>query len=248
MEFVLSEAKFFKSCVDAVSNLIDEGAFQVGKDGLHLRAMDPSQIAMVDFTLPKEAFERIEVEDKASIGVNLADLVKILARARPDEKLTIKIDEKESRLSLEFKGQTKRRFKMPLLDTNTTLPKEPKVAFDADVKIRGGTFKDLLRDAALLSSHVVLEAEDSRFTVEAHGDSGDMHSELEKASGELADIKVTAKSRAMFPHEYLDDISRACPDDSAISISLKNDAPVKISYGIDKAKLSYFLAPRVESA
>ena len=51
----------------------------------------------------------------------------------------------------------------------------------------------------------------------------------------------------MFPYEYLDDMTRACPDDAEAEISLKNDAPVKISYQVGKAKISYYLAPRVET-
>jgi hypothetical protein len=51
----------------------------------------------------------------------------------------------------------------------------------------------------------------------------------------------------MFPFEYLDDMTRACPDDAEMQVSLKNDAPVKISYQIGKASLAYYLAPRVET-
>ena len=29
MQLVVSDAKFFKSCIDAVSNLVDEGTFEV---------------------------------------------------------------------------------------------------------------------------------------------------------------------------------------------------------------------------
>ena len=100
MELVISDASFFKKCVDAIVNLVDEGSFVVSSDGIHLRTMDPSQIAMVDFHMPKSSFSKMDVEDKTSVGVNLADLSKILARTRQDEKLSISLDEKESKLFL----------------------------------------------------------------------------------------------------------------------------------------------------
>lgn len=249
MELVLEDAKFFKSCVDAIVNLVDEGSFEVSAKGLHLRTMDPSQIALVDFTLPSEAFRKMEVDGTATLGVNLVDLSKVLARARAVEKLSLVLDEKESnKLSLVFSGDHHRTFKLPLLDLSRASPKEPKVPFDSHVKIRGGAFKELLKDASLLSSHVSLEAGSDGFILEAHGDSGDLKAETGKSSSNIVEVASTAKSRAMFPFEYLDEMTRACPDDEVLSLELKTDAPLRISYKIGAASIAYFLAPRVETA
>lgn len=245
LELVISDASFFKKCVDAIVNLVDEGTFIVSADGLHLRTMDPSQIAMIDFVLPKTAFSKIEVDEKVGVGVNLADLSKILARTRAGEKLTVSVDEKDSKLLLEFSGGSRRHFKLPLLESSSVLPKEPKVEFDANIKIKGRHFKDILHDAGLLSSHVILQADDSEFVVEAHGDSGDLHVQTKKEG--LSGMNTKGKSRSMFPFQYLDDITRACPDEVDLSVDMKSDAPVKISYEISDAKIAYYLAPRVES-
>ncbi len=247
MHFEIKDAKFFKSCIDAISNLVDEGSFEATKDGLHLRTMDPSQIAMVDFSLPANAFRKIDVDSKASFTVNLADFAKILARTRPDESLEVILDEKDSKLHLTFTGANKRAFKMPLLDSGSTMPKEPNVPFDSTVKLQGGALKAMLQDAGLLSSHVIFTIEESGLTLEAKGDSGDLRTETAKDSGMIASVTSKHKSRAMFPYEYLGDITKACPDDSAIEMSMKNDAPVKISYSIGEASLTYYLAPRVEN-
>ncbi len=245
MELVISDASFFKKCIDAIVNLVDEGTFIVSSDGLHLRTMDPSQIAMVDFVLPKSAFSKIEVEEKTNVGVNLSDLSKILARTRAGEKLSISVDEKDSKLLLEFSGGSRRHFKLPLLESSSVLPKEPKVEFDSNIKIKGRHFKDILHDAGLLSSHVVLQVDDSEFVVEAHGDSGDLHVQTKKEG--LIAMTTKSKSRSMFPFQYLDDITRACPDETDISVDMKSDAPIKISYEINDAKIAYYLAPRVEN-
>lgn len=248
MEIVAEDARSFKQAIDAIVNLVDEGSFEISPEGVRLRTMDPSQIAMVDFHLPKDAFSKIEVADAAAFGVNLVDFSKILARARSDEKLTLSLDEKENKFVLEFMGKSKRHFRMPLIDLNAATPREPKIPFDAAIKIRGGNFKEMLKDAGLISSHVIIQAQDSEFVVEAHGDSGDLKIETKKDSESIAEMSAKSKSRAMFPFEYLDDITRACPDDEPITVELKNDAPIKLSYAVGKAKLAYFLAPRVEQA
>lgn len=248
MEFVVSDAKFFKSCIDAISNLVDEGNFELSSKGMHLRSMDPSQIAMVDFNMPRESFEKIDASETATLGVNLVDFGKVLSRSRSDEKLSVSLEEKENKFLLEFSGESKRKFKMPLLDLGGTTPKEPKIAFDSSVKIKGGAFKEMLRDAALFSSHVVLFARENDFVVEAKGDGGETSIETRKDASTMVELKTTSSARSMFPLEYLDDMTRACPDDGVLSIDMKTDLPVKISFDIGgKAMLAYYLAPRVEN-
>ena len=247
MEFVVGDARFFKQCTDAISNLIDEGTFEATSKGLSLRSMDPSQIAMVDFTLPADAFEKFSVEDKSSVGINLVDWGKVLARSRSGEKLSVSLEERESKCVLEFTGDSKRNFRMPLLDLGGATPQLPKIAFEAVVKIRSGAFKAMLHDAGLLSSHVVLHAKEGAFFVEAHGDSGDLVVETKKDSQSISEFTVHSAARAMFPFEYLDDLSKAASDDTVVEISLKNDAPVRVAYAVGKAELAYYLAPRVET-
>lgn len=247
MELKIEDAKAFKSYIDAIANLVDEGNFEVSANGIHLRSMDPSQIAMIDFLLPKEAFQSLDASDSVTLGIGLVDFGKVLARARSGETLTISLEDKENKFILEFAGDSKRRFKMPLLDLGSSTPKEPGIPFDSSVKLKGGSFKDIIRDAGLLSSHVVLSCHEDGFVVEARGDSGELVTETGKAASSIVELKSKAPSRAMFPFEYLDDMTRACPDDAVISIDLKTDAPVRISYEVGKARLSYYLAPRVEN-
>jgi proliferating cell nuclear antigen len=244
MELVVEDAKFFKQCVDAIVNLVDEGTFEASSEGLKLRTMDPSQIAMVDFSLPSAAFKKFDCGEGESVCVNLADLSKVLARTRSNESLSMSLDEKNSRLTLKFKGASTRNFKLPLLDSSSKFPREPKIAFEATVKVKGGEFKSMLRDAGLLSSHVTLKVDGDSFLVEAHGDSGDLEVESKKGKA-VSEIKGSAT--AMYPYEYLDDVTRACPDDAEITLEMKTDAPVRTSYSIEKAGLAYFLAPRVEN-
>lgn len=247
MKLVIADAKQFKQCIEAVVNLVDEGSFEINENGLHLRSMDPSQIAMVDFSMPKSGFKEFQAEG-TTLSLNLVDFLKILARSRSDEQLLLTVEEREAKCVLEFLSPaSKRNIRLPLMDLPTSSAREPKITFDTIIKMRGGTFKEMLKDAGMLSSHVVLCAEGDKFIVEAKGDSGDLHIESGKTAPNMAELTSSTKSRGMYPFEYLDNITKACPDDSIIEINLKTDAPVKISYAVGPAKLSYFLAPRVES-
>src|SRR3989304_2391782 len=53
----VSDAKLLRDMVTAISILVDEATFKIDPDGLKLRAMDPSRVAMIDFEWPKTVFK-----------------------------------------------------------------------------------------------------------------------------------------------------------------------------------------------
>lgn len=240
MDITVEDARFWKSCIDAIVNLIDEGILEVKEDGVSLKAMDPSQIAMVSFFVPKKAFVDYKAEEGEKLGLNFENLAKFLARARDKDKL--RMATADNRMALDFSGAANRSFKIPLLDLSSGPQKEPKIEFDVTVKVNGGVFKEILRDATLVSSHLVLEAGGDGFFVDAKGDAADMR------EGVAAEVSAKKPARATFPLQFLDDIARACPNDSNITLHLKTNAPIKIEYAIGDASLTYFLAPRIEPA
>jgi proliferating cell nuclear antigen len=245
-EIEVSDVKFLRGCIDAIVNLVEEGSIEIGADSVGVRAMDPSQIAMVVFNAPKSSFSAYKVGSSERVGLNFADLSKILGRARAKDKLTI--TKEENKLSLEFRGEgAKRHFSLPLLESSAGGQREPKVEHDALVKIRGGEFKEMLRDVALVSSHLTLEAKGKEFGVYAKGDSAEMDSVSEKGEKKEFEVEAKKEARATFPLQYLDDIVKACPEDGLLHLHLKTNVPVKVEYKIGPASLTYYLAPRIES-
>ncbi len=244
--FLVENAKDWKVAIDAIVNLIDEGQFEITPEGIYLRAMDPSQIAMVSFTMPKAAFVQFDAKASSKVGLNFTNLSKILARTRDGEQLGITAEDNKVALKFSSNGK-KRTFKVPMIDLAGGASREPNIAHDAIVKIVAGDLKDLLKDAALVSSHVTLEANQGGFFVDVKGDSSELKAESEKTPESTIQIEVKAPSRATFPLKYLEDITKACPDAAVLTINLKSNAPVKIEYEVAQAKVVYYLAPRIDT-
>ena len=246
-KFTVEDAKRYKNATDAIVNLIDEGIMEVREDGLFLRAMDPSQIAMVSFAMPKTAFAEFEAPTpSAKVGLNFDAIAKILSRTRGAEKL--QISQEGNKFQLKFVGQGKKRsFKVPILDMPAGVAKEPTITHDAVIKVSSSHFRESLRDATLVGSHISLEANEAGFSIEVHGDTSDLTEENEKTGAVIMEMTVTKPARATFPLQYLDDIVKACPDNSPLTIHLKTNAPLKVEYEVESAKVVYYLAPRIDS-
>ncbi len=93
MELVLEEADTFKRSIDAISVLINEAEFIVDDKGVSLKATDPSQISMVDFSFKKEAFKEYRIDGTVKIGVDLNQLSRLVARAKTKDELLLKIED-----------------------------------------------------------------------------------------------------------------------------------------------------------
>ncbi len=246
MEIKIDDARYWKNCVDSIVNLVDEGTFTVAKEGISLKAMDPSGISMVSFFMPNKAFSKYDIEKSTQIGLNLENFDKILASARSNEQLVMK--ESDNKLLIEFIGQnSRRRYKLPLIDVKKEVEKEPKIDFEATVEVKSEMFKEILKDATLLSTYIGFRAEKDSFFVIAKGDAGELEEEHASNADIIKKLEVSKPSNATFNLDYLQRMISACPQNSSIVLSLKTEEPIRIDYKIGDASISYYLAPYMES-
>lgn len=246
MRLVIQEAPALKAAIDSIVCLVEEGQFEVKADGLHLKAMDPSQISMVSFTMPKEAFVEYNVPEEMKIGTDIGQLSNVLARGKKGEKAELSIE--EGRLVVRFFGEKhKRTFKVPLIETGDRVQREPKIEFKNTARIKADAFKETLKDAKLVSSHVRLALSEAQLVVDVRGENGDVKAEFDKGSAELPELTAEGGARATFPLQYLEDMVKATSASSIITINLETDRPLRLGYDIEGAKVVYFLAPRIET-
>lgn len=240
---VIEDTKSWKASIDAIAVLIDEGTLQLKKDGVKLRAMDPSQIAMVDFFMPKGSFEKYEIDKDMSIGIDFAELNKVTKRAKFEDKIELSLDK---RLNITFKGTTTRKFSLAIIESSSTPPKEPTIDFAADLKLNANTFKEVLKDAELVSNHVSLGIDKGLgFGVRADGDTGSVNVEFGEDNILNLDVKEGAKST--FSLDYLKNMLSAADTGTVVELKMKTDSPLRLDYAIGNNRVIYYLAPRIES-
>ncbi len=247
MELVLERAADLQRSIEAIAVLIDEAEFLADEKGLTLKATDPSQISMVDFLLEKKAFKKFDVKQGTRIGLDLDYLRQIMSRAKAGDQLTIGLADNDNRLHVRFKGIGTRNFQVPLIDISSAELPNPKIEFDAVVKLKAPVLQDALKDASLISSHVSIGVAKDRFFVKADSSKGNLHNETEKDKKNLVELNASKEVSSMFPLDYLQDMLKAASSETVVELKLKNNAPVELNYQIGDAQITYLLAPRIES-
>ena len=245
----ISDARLWKNLLGAISTLIEEADFNATPEGIKLRSMDPSHVAMVDFEWQKTAFEEYTCMEPTKIRVNIASMLKLLKRVGSDEILETLYDDKTRKLNLTLKGKMMRKFTMPTLDPAQEEVPTPKITFNARVKLTTATFRDIIEDVQAVSDNVRLEAAPEKLTAAATTELSSAVIELDKGSETLLELDVKEPSKATFNLNYLSEITKAAASTAEIvTVEFSSNMPIRLEFDIpQQGRLLYYLAPRIEA-
>ncbi|MEE9612643.1 MAG: proliferating cell nuclear antigen (pcna) [Desulfatiglandales bacterium] len=241
----LADPKLLKYYIDAISNMIDEAGISVSEDGLKLRAMDPAHVALVDFEVQKDAFDEFQVGEPLVLGVDLERFNTVLKRAGATDKLQLELSDEGNALKIKFGDTTRRVFELPLIEVSEEEQKVPSLEFPCELELDPKIISEGIKDAEIISDHVTLRMEDDALIIEAKGDLGNVVVNIGKDDAIAFTSK--AKVKSMFSIEYLKDMIKASDVASTVKISLGENIPIKMDFLSPSARLSFLLAPRIES-
>lgn len=244
----MGDAKLLRDMITAISTLIDEATFDITTDGIKLRAMDPSRVAMVDFAWPKTVFDEYVCSEAMKMCVNISEMLKLLRRAGRDESVELSFDEKTGRLQMTIRGKYVRTFNMPTLEAMEEEVPTPKITFNVRVKTTTEGLRQAIEDASLVSDHVRVEVDQNKMLMRATGDLMGATIELKRGSDALLELEAKEPSKATFSLSYLSEIVKASAATSDIAtIEFSTDMPVRLDFQQPKeGKLTFYLAPRIE--
>jgi len=245
----VADAKLLRDMITSISILVDEATFKLDPEGMKLRAMDPSRVAMVDFEWPKTVFEEYMCTEPTKMCINISELLKLLKRAGKDEVVELSLDEKTSRLQLKITGKYARNFTMPTLEASEEEVPTPKLTFNVKAKTTTQGLSQAIEDAQLVSDHVRIEADAEKIVFNAAGDLMGATITLQKGSDTLLDLEIKEPAKSTFSLSYLSEIIKTASATSDIAtMEFSTDMPIKIDFQQTKeGKLTFYLAPRIET-
>jgi proliferating cell nuclear antigen len=232
----------------AIAILVDEATFHLNTDGVQLRAMDPSRVAMIDFQWPKTIFDEYQCDQPQKMCINITELLKLIRRTSKDETIELTLTPETPKLRITITGKYTRTFNMPTLEPQEEEVPTPKVTFKTTAKTTTDGLRQAIEDAQLVSDHVKIEADGEKLVLNATGDLMGANIELKKGSDALLDLQTQEPAKATYSLSYLAEIVKAASATSEIAtLQFANDMPIQIDFHQPKeGKLTFYLAPRIE--
>jgi proliferating cell nuclear antigen len=246
MKLTLAEPKYLKDSISIISELVTEAKFKITPNAMELVAMDPANVAMIIFKLLSSCFTEYDVKKEIDLSIDLNNLKQILRRAGTNDMLTMELD--DNMLKVTLKGKNKRTFSLPLIESEGREQRVPELSFPASVKTSTSIFNNAIEDIDIVAESVTFEVEKKVFIIKGESDLSKAQIEINADDETNITVDTNDKIKAKYSVEYLKkmiDASKLCDN---VVIQFNKDYPLKLDYTVvDKLKLSFVLAPRVEN-
>ena len=255
------DANVLRECIESITAIVDEGKLRIAEDGLKLWAVDPANVAMVSFELQSDAFDEFRfaakeaepgaevegtTESKAEteIGIDFVKLLGILGIGGREE-VELELDEHAQKL---FTRMGSLAYTISLLDPSSLRkePKVPELEFPVQVIIETEEFRRTIRAAEKIGDHIVLGVDGEVFYMEAEGEMDKLRLGLRKEQL----IHLTPGTlHSLYSLDYISAMSKGMSHAENITLNLGKDYPLQIEFEVakGKGKVSYLVAPRIES-
>ncbi|MCH8873207.1 proliferating cell nuclear antigen (pcna) [candidate division KSB1 bacterium] len=239
MKLTLAEPKYLKESITIISDLVNEARFKINKDAIELVAMDPANVAMVNFKIPKSSFSQFEVE-KEVLGINLDNLKQILRRCGSGSSLII--EKKENLLSIHIQDRIKRNFTLNLIEIESEERDLPELEFSSLVEMNSVDLITSIEDCNIVADACSFIIKDGKFIIEAKS----LNSAMSEFSGDEAKIEAE-NCKAKYSLEYLQKFMKGAKLCEKSVLRFAEEHPLRIDFKTPEMELSFILAPRVET-
>ena len=236
----LDDVKLLADAVSIISEVVNEVRIKILEDGMSIVAVDPANVALVIYKLPKESFSEYTAGNEVW-GVNLEDLKRILKRASSSSSVVF--EQEDNKLKLSIFDKIKRVFTLALINVETEDKDIPELSFVARVELNSNDFSKAIEDAEIVADACTLIAKENMFFVEGSGSLSSARAEFSSAT----DVEISGTGRAKYSLEYMMKFIKASKTSDRVVVSFSDDYPLRLDFPGEKMGIGFILAPRVEN-
>lgn len=253
----LEQSVTLKKLLESVRDLIDQANFDCSADGISLQAMDTSHVSLVTMSLRSQAFEMFRCDRPLSLGINMANICKVLKCAQNDDSVKIQADD-EGADSAEFMfensaGDRVAHFQLKLMDIDSEHMDVPEDEYQAVIQMPSSEYRRIFTDLSVIGETVTIEAckQSVSFTVEGDIGEGSLNvtqSDAADDSKEAVSISVKEPIKMTFPGRYLVMFTKAVPVSKQVSLCLQEGRPLAVEFTLpeEHGYVRYYLAPKLD--
>ncbi|WIA10126.1 hypothetical protein OEZ86_000290 [Tetradesmus obliquus] len=252
----LTQGGLLKKLVEAVKDLVTDGNFEATEAGISLQAMDTSHVCLVALQLRGDGFENFRCDRNVTLGIQLANLSKLLKCAGNDDIITLKADDQPDVITMTFEDPKTERFadfSLKLMDIDSEHLGIPETEYSATIRMPSAEYARICKDLSSIGETVVISATKEGVKFSTSGDVGTAN--ITVRSNTAADLKPEQQTTVelgepvalTFALRYLNSFAKAASLASQVQLSMTKDLPVVVEFTIsDMGHLKFYLAPKID--
>jgi proliferating cell nuclear antigen len=244
------DARVWRYALAAVADLVDIGAVGVTSEGLMIRAMDPSHVALIEFHVPSAGFEVFDAEGEVNIPVSFEDFSKILKRASKRDELALEYDGQRFWVELITPQGIGRRFSIPML-SSSAVEKVPELKIDFPVrsKMYPQAFYSAYKVFSEVGEVITFSSTPEGLRISGSSETAEAEIILTLEGGGLLEHQHSGGDveKASYTIDYFDKVAKASSIAEETSIAFGTDRPCEVALSMPRgARLVLYVAPRSE--
>lgn len=234
------------NAVSAISSLVDEATFEVNRDGIFFRGMDPSHIAFIDIFLSKNdfGFYNVSLEQGIKFGIRVDEVKKILKKTHASP-LDIYISTTSNLLTFEFDNM---KIQSRLIESSQSSTHLPKLSFDTSMRLSRRVINQILSIEELGYEFLRLISGPESLTLESNNGLANLEARIPNDDGRLSVLEFKQESKAVYSLDYITKLLKSQISLDFIKGEFSSNMPLRLTVHLGKTGNSwihFYLAPQV---
>jgi len=252
--FSLGDYTTFGNFARLLKGVVEEATLLIDQAGVHISHMDQQHVCLVDIELPSDGIPVFSYDsnEPSRVAFRVVDLVKLIPLVSKIDDVVVSILDRDN-ATVTLKGNRNRTFVTHLIEPSALVP-IPKVTLTQKMTFVRSTFLQVLHDANAVSDALTITADRQFVRFTAKSDEGAYEQVFEAGKDiELIQLLATGPFSITYSTSYLLGAldEKILKDVGAVTLNMDNKAPlcaeVSLSSLFPRAKVHFWLAPRVQS-
>ena len=231
MELKIDDLSLFKAIFRGITRFTDVARFDITKNGVRIRSIDPHDFCYVDIKLSPSFFSGFNWEsEKFSREAEIGKLKQVIAKITKEKKLNLDIRKKN--IALNFINNEKTRYELDWLeDEEFNLPEPNNLDYDAEITIPSKEFLEIINEASSVSREIFFRIEDGKF-VAGSEEGGFSYRKTINLSGQVFEPfknKIPKKDvKTWTILDYLKTVSEMVTQCGEVKLGLSDELPLRM--------------------
>lgn len=255
LEIWTDKPQSIRGLLEALKDLLDECNIVFDSNGMRIKAVDGSQVALVHVRLDKDNFNKYYIDRELSIGINIGGLHKLLKTVDTSDVLKMYVTKDDKyKLHIQVENSVKNsvlKFTHNVLDIDDDEVEIPEVKFDNIITMPSVELHNYCRLMSNIGKFVEFKSVGDELFISCKGDSTVMDATL-RSNGNDVDIcaeNVDEIVQGRFRLKFLLMFTKAYNLSGTVELLLQNDYPIILKYEIaGLGEIKYCLAPTTADA
>ena len=240
---VTARQDLMRMIVETLGVVVEEARLDFSEDGLIVRVVDPSHVAMIKMEVDSAVFDTWEV-DETNLGLEMRKLKEFLTLGSADDMVEMKYDDASGQATVHL-GRIDLNLR-PLDNSTLNPPNVPSLDLPCGVTISGADLSQALRAARQVGDLVNFSLDENIFSINVQGSTDSVNVQFTK--DELVAIDCNSPARSQYSLTYLIPMTKIFSGMENVNLRFGENFPLRLNFDFadGAGHVEYFLAPRVE--